>query len=253
MNTVTRTAVAAVAAVAVATPVVAATAGDHAAGRPSGADRPVAARPSGPDPSLFRDRTPNPWFPLRPGTRWVLHGTEEGHRLHERTTVTHRTRRVAGVRTRVVRDVVRRADGSIAELTRDWYAADERGRVWYFGEATATYRRDGSVIDREGSWEAGRDGAVAGVIMPAHPRVTDAFRQEYDRGNAEDQAWVVERGVDVSTRAVSTQHGLRTLEWTRLEPRVVSTKLYVRGVGIAMERDLSGGHERYELVRFHRP
>jgi hypothetical protein len=247
MNPLTRTVLASVAAIAVATPVVAATAGDHAAA-PSAA----SARPPGPDPSTFHHRQANPWFPLRPGTRWVLHGTEDGHRLLQRTTVTDHTRRIAGVRTRVVRDVVRRADGSVAELTRDWYAADDRGRVWYFGEATATYRRDGSVIDRDGSWQAGRSGAVAGLIVPAHPRVTKAFRQEYDRGNAEDQAWVVERGVHVTTPGVSTRHGLRMLEWTRLEPRVVSTKLYVRGVGIVAEHDLSGGNERYELVSFHR-
>jgi hypothetical protein len=228
--------------------VVAATAGDHAA-----APAAAAARPSGPDPSLFREQQANPWFPLRPGTRWVLHGTEDGHRLHQRTTVTDRTRRIAGVRTRVVRDVIRRTDGSIAELTHDWYAADQRGRVWYFGEATATYRRDGSLIDREGSWQAGRDGAVAGMIMPAHPHVTQAFRQEFYRGNAEDQAWIVERGVHVSTPAVSTRRGMRMLEWTRLEPRVVSSKFYVRGLGIVAERDLSGGNERFELVRFHRP
>ena len=78
----------------------------------------------------------------------------------------------------MVRDVLRRADGSVAEKTHDWYAPDNRGTVWYFGEATATYDRHGNVLSREGSWKAGVHGAVAGIIMPARPTATDAYRQE---------------------------------------------------------------------------
>ena len=206
-----------------------------------------------PPPSAFAHPRANPWFPLRPGTVWRLRGIEDGQHFTQRTTVTHRHRTVAGVRVRVVRDVVRRRDGSIAELTHDWYATTDTGAVWYFGEATATYRRDGHLIDREGSWQAGVHGAVAGLIMPAHPRVTDAFRQEYQRGVAEDQAWIVERGARVRTPAISTGRGLRSLEWNRLEPGVVSQKLYVRGYGIVSERNLGGGQEAYELLSINRP
>jgi hypothetical protein len=206
-----------------------------------------------PPASSFAHPKTNPWFPLRPGTVWRLHGVEDGRHFDQRTTVTHRHRMVAGVRVRIVRDVVRRRDGSIAELTHDWYAATDTGAVWYFGEATATYRRNGDLIDREGSWQAGVHGAVAGLIMPAHPHVTDAYRQEYKRGVAEDQGWIVERGARVRTPAVSTGHGLRSLEWNRLEPRVVSQKLYVRGYGIVSERNLGGGQEAYELLSIHRP
>ena len=41
-------------------------------------------------------------------------------------------------------DMLRRLDGSVAEKTHDWYAADNDGNVWYFGEATATYDRHGT-------------------------------------------------------------------------------------------------------------
>jgi hypothetical protein len=212
----------------------------------------TAAAPTGPSPTRFDHPRANPWFPLRPGDVWVLRGTDEGRRYSERVTVLHRHRVVAGVRATVVRDVLRRAGGSVAELTHDWYAADHRGTVWYLGERTATYDRHGAVTSREGTWEAGRGGAVAGRIMPAHPRVTDAFRQEYRRGRAEDQAWVVQRGARVRTPALTTRSGLRTLEWTRLEPGVVSQKLYARGRGLVAERDLAGGTERFVLVRFAR-
>ncbi|GAA3836195.1 hypothetical protein [Nocardioides panacisoli] len=228
-------------------------------GAASTASAPTASTPATtvsramPSPSDFAHPKANPWFPLRPGTVWRLHGVEEGQHFNQRTAVTHRHKKVAGVRVTIVRDVIRRRDGSIAELTHDWYAATDTGAVWYFGEATATYGRDGHLIDREGSWRAGVHGAVAGLIMPAHPHVTDAFRQEYERGVAEDQAWIVERGARVRTPAVDTGRGLRSLEWARLEPGVVSQKLYVRGYGIVSERDLGGGHETYELLSVKRP
>ena len=41
---------------------------------------------------------------------------------------------------------------------------------------------------------------------------------------------------------------MRTLEWTRLEPDVVSMKFYARGLGIVVERDLPGGDEHFWLV-----
>jgi hypothetical protein len=207
----------------------------------------------GPDPAGFRHPTANPWFPLRPGTVWRMRGTEEGRRFTERVAVTHRHERIGGVRAKVVLDVLRRADGSVAERTHDWYAADHAGRVWYLGEATATYDRRGHMIDREGSWRAGRDGAVAGVIMPAHPHVTAAYRQEFQRGEAEDQGWIVQRGARVRTPGVTSHHAIRTFEWSRLEPHVISLKYYVRGYGIVLERDVAGGDERFELVGVRRP
>src|SRR5436190_1357662 len=44
----------------------------------------------------------------------------------------------------------------------------------------------GVVVNTEGSWEAGVDGAKAGIIMKARPRFGVAYRQEYYRGHAED-------------------------------------------------------------------
>lgn len=226
--------------------------GQEPSGRPGVAVVRVSA-PASPSPGDFSLGATNAYFPLEPGTVTILRGREDGRHFRERVVVTHRTKLVEGVRTRVVLDVVRRGDGSVAERTRDWYATDDTGRVWYFGEATATYDRHGGLVDREGSWQAGVDGAVAGTIMPAHPRATQAFRQELKRGEAEDQAWVVQTGARVRTPAGVFRHVVRTLEWSRLEKGVVSTKLYARGVGIVFERDLSGGDETFALVRVHRP
>src|SRR4051794_31436534 len=56
-------------------------------------------------PAASAART-NPWFPLEPGSRWVYRGHDEGQRAKDVVTVTHRTKRIAGVRCRVVHDRV---------------------------------------------------------------------------------------------------------------------------------------------------
>ena len=193
----------------------------------------------------------NPYFPLQPGTVSRYRGTDDGERYRERVRVTHRTKRIQGVTTTVVRDVLRRADGSLAEKTRDWYAPDNAGNVWYFGEATATYDERGHIESREGSWRAGVHGAVAGKIMPAKPRPTDAYRQEYRRGHAEDQAWIVQRNSHTKVPYGTLHHVVRSFEWTRLEKKVLSLKLYAPGLGIVREKDMSGGNEKFVLVSVH--
>jgi len=195
----------------------------------------------------------NPYFPLRPGLVFRLRGTDGGQHFREVVHVTHQKKLIQGIRATVVKDILRRANGTLAEKTDDWYAADGHGNIWYLGENTATYDRHGNVQSREGSWQAGRKGAVAGIIMPARPRPTQAFRQEFWRGHAEDQAWLVQRGFKTKVPYGTVKRSLRSLEWSRLEPGVVSLKVYGPGLGIVREKDLSGGSEVFHLVSVHRP
>jgi hypothetical protein len=181
-----------------------------------------------------------PWVP---GTRRVLTGD---HGL-ERTVVkvTHRTKVVDGVRTVVVRDVVFR-NGKPFEITDDWYAQDRRGNVWYFGEETK--EKSNGRWDPAGSWESGVDGARAGIVMPAHPEVGDAYRQEYYKGEAEDEAKVV--ALDGSARVPygKLTNLVKTKDFTRLEPSAAEHKYYAKGVGVVLEVSLRTG-DRTELVK----
>ena len=209
-----------------------------------------AARGTSPafDPTHFTNPVNNPYFPLTPGLVTRLRGTDGEERFVEKVRVTHRTRPIAGAQAVVVRDVVRRPDGTLAEATDDWYANDDQGNVWYLGEDTATYDEHGNLEDREGSWEAGVDGAEPGIIMPAMPRPPTATRMEFSKGVAEDQAWVVQRLGRVITPSGRFTDIVRTLEWSRLEPRVVSQKFYAAGLGIVEERDLAAGDEHFWVV-----
>jgi hypothetical protein len=225
---------------------VALSAGAHTASTATGGV--AAPGGSGPGAARFDNPKQNPYFPLKPGTVARYRGSDEGQQFREKVTVTHKLKTIQGVRTTVIHDVLRRADGSLAEKTRDWYAADNKGNVWYFGEKTATYDEHGNVDSREGSWQAGKHGAVAGLIMPADPKPTNAYRQEFYKGHAEDQAWIVQRHSTVTVQYGTFHNVVRSFEWTRLEKGVVSVKLYVRGLGIVRERDLSGGSEVFDLV-----
>jgi hypothetical protein len=81
--------------------------------------------------------------------------------------------------------------GHIAERTTDWYTQDSRSNVWYYGERTFELDAGGHVTNRQGLWQAGVNGALPGICMPAHPRVGRSGPQEYYKGQAEDQFKVI--------------------------------------------------------------
>jgi hypothetical protein len=156
----------------------------------------------------------------------------------------------------IVRDRVS-VDGLLIEDTRDWYAQDDAGNVWYLGEDVDNYNYDDedNLIDvtHEGSWEAGRDvaglgvNALPGFVMRANPRRGESYRQEYYPGGAEDLAFVVRLDATLEVDGATVCEGcLQTLEWNPLEPAVLEYKFYRAGVGLVAEQKL-GADELVEL------
>lgn len=233
-----------------------------AASAPSSPPSPSTARTPGPssavdttvaiDPANFVATIDNPWYPLLPGTTFHYRGTTGGEPTTDTYAVTKETKVVAGVTTTVIRDTVR-VRGVVSERTEDWYAQDKDGNVWYFGEATAEVNRKGKVLNTDGSWEAGVDGAAPGIFMTANPTVGQSFAQEHFPGQAEDWFVVMFTGTRVTVPAGTYKGALVTGEWTPLEPGVVSEKTYAKGVGQVMERDISGGDETLRLVKVTGP
>lgn len=215
--------------------------------------RPAAAAtpPPLPPPSRFVARVDNPWFPLRPGTVYVYRGRKDGERSRDMMSVFTEQKTILGIRATVVSDKLY-LRGRIEERTRDWYAQDRTGNVWYLGEATAELYPSGAVRTREGSWRAGVEGARAGIFMPAHPRPGGSGIQEMLEGEAEDHFRVLSLSARVHTPAASSRHALLTREWTPLEPGVVDHKLYVKGIGTFREETVKGGEELNELVEVRR-
>jgi hypothetical protein len=188
----------------------------------------------------FSAHVTNPWFPLTPGTTYTYQGVRDGKPSRDVVTVKRRTKMIQGAPCAVVEDRLY-LSGVLHERTTDWYSQDAAGNVWYFGEDTAELTPNGKVASTEGTWQAGRDGAKAGIYMPAQPRPGQSGRQEYYKGHAEDQFRVL---------GYLGKNALLIQETTPLEPGVVDHKLYVRGTGTVLERTVKGGDELNELISF---
>ena len=244
-----RARVLAVAAVAILS-VSSCTDGDGAVSAGTGArtELPQGSAPVELDPAHFTVDITNPYWPMDVGNRWVFEETDgEGGVQRVEVTVLDETYTVAlGIEARVVHDLVTQ-DGATVEDTLDWYAQDADGNVWYLGERTAEYE-DGRVVSTEGSWEAGVDGAQPGIAVPGDPRPGLAYRQEYLRGEAEDEAVVLSTAEPAQTPAGSYADALLTRDTTPLQPDVAELKLYAPGVGPVLVLQTSGGAAREALV-----
>ena len=201
------------------------------------------------DPSNYVTGVTNPFFPLTPGTVFTYR-TDDGVETNT-VEVTHQTKTILGVATTVVHDQVFR-EGSLTEDTFDWYAQDRQGNVWYFGEDTKELDH-GVVLTTEGSWEAGMNGAHAGLIMLADPKVGDSYKQEDAPGVVADMGKVLSLKETATVPAGSFFPCLQTAEWTPLEPGNRSFKFYAAGIGCVLEQTPRQGGERVELISIRRP
>ena len=201
------------------------------------------------NPANFVRAITNPYFPLPVGRTLIYKGIKDGKTQVDRVHVTSDTRVLEGIRAVAVSDVATHS-GKLLEKTTDWYAQDKQGNVWYMGERTAHYGPGGR-IDRSGSWLAGVHDGEPGIVMKANPQVPDAYRQEFLAGQAEDTAWIVNRGGSFSLRFKVAHNVLTSLEFTRLEPHVLDKKIYAPGLGIIVERAVLGPKETATLVSVH--
>ncbi len=196
------------------------------------------------NPADFVKGVTNPYLPLTPGTTLVyknVDGTES-----VRFQVTRETKMVMGVECVVVLDKAF-ADGQLHERTFDYFAQDINGNVWYFGELVQNIA-NGQVINTNGSWLAGVNGAEPGIIMQANPEVGQVYAQENAPGIAEDMADVVSL-----TRVADVPYGsatdvLQTHDFTPLEPTHHELKSYAKGIGQLLSINLASG-EAERLVR----
>lgn len=200
------------------------------------------------DPADFVALIDNPYLPLRSGARWVYEGDSDGEHERIEVVVTGETRPIAGITATVVRDTVH-VGGEMVEDTYDWFAQDRDGNVWYLGEDSHEIVA-GEVVNDDGSWEHGVDGAIAGIVMPARPEVGHAFRQEFYAGEAEDMGEILEIGAAKQIGLGSYDDVVVTRDWSPLEAETVEEKWYAAGVGKIYEVHTAGKQGTVELVEF---
>jgi len=138
-------------------------------------DRVDLAFPTFSDPT----NVTNPLFPVSKQASVLLLGRVDGKPFRTEVTLLPETRIIAWQGRRVealVSQYVAYLSGRLHEVAYDFYAQDDDGAVWYFGEDVFNFK-DGAIVDTHGTWIAGKDGPAA-MIMPAEPKVGDVYRPE---------------------------------------------------------------------------
>jgi len=228
----------------------------------------IAAEPIQPEFRLSNFHAPlvidNPYLPMQPGTRAVNYELEDGECHVNDVIVTHAAKSdfqgaYAGIAARAVRDSVwddpqcNGKRGLLLEDTTDWAAQDNGGNVWYFGEDTVEYTYDDAghriSASHEGSWEAGKRGAKAGILMFNRPVVGTYFLQEFESGVAEDAALIEKVGIRVETPLGRFHDCVKTRETTALSPGDIEYKYYCRNLGVVREvaPSVNGGAQLVEF------
>ena len=180
-------------------------------------------------PSNFTNNIDNPYFPLKPGTTFIYEGQTSSGLTHNEFAVTSNTVVIQGVTCVEVHDTLQ-LNGQLTEDTRDWFAQDRQGNVWYFGEASAKIS-NGLPFSLAGSWTGGVNGARIGIIMEAHSAIGDFYRQEFQAGNAEDLAEVHLLHQTLTVPVGTLNEVLVTRETSPLEPGLVEFKYWAPGIG----------------------
>jgi len=190
----------------------------------------------------------NLFFPLATGDVLTYEGTDEDG-VHTRvvTDWTADTKTIAGVICVITHDQSYKND-ELAEDTYDWYAQDKDGNIWYFGEDTKEIE-NGNVVSMEGSWEAGVDGALPGIIMFADPIIGVWNRQEYYEDIAEDVGQILDLNVSVTVPLGQYDNCLQTAEWNLNEPGIVENKFYAPGIGLIRTVTVKGPDSYEDLVQ----
>jgi hypothetical protein len=216
---------------------------------PTGIDELTVPTPT-PDPADFSADVDNRWFPLAPGTTWTYQRYTVDGSGRVRATALPQTRRIAGVDTRPVRwDTLGR--GRTTLLGVRWYAQDTAGNVWWFGQRLT---RAGSELDPLAgrSWVAGRDGAQAGLVMAAAPRVGDGYANASQPGVVERRSTVVSLDATATLPGRGYHHTVLVHDASPLDPVVVVRSYYASGIGlVAQEADAATSTELF-LVSLNR-
>ena len=199
------------------------------------------------NPAQFTNVINNPYLPLPVGAIWNYESLTEDGLETIQVTVLAETREILGVECVSVRDVVY-LGGEPIEDTIDWYAQDQAGNVWYFGEISFNFE-DGYVADIEGSWLAGVDGAKPGIVMLATPTVGTTYRQEWLLGDAEDAATVLADDASVTIGIGTFANCVQTADFLPPEPDALEHKYYAPGIGFIYETKV-GETETLELISY---
>jgi hypothetical protein len=199
------------------------------------------------DSANFSSPKPNPYVPLVAGVSQTMRGTRtDGEPIPEHGVITVQGPGpvVLGVQTVTVLDEAFE-DGVLVERTFDYFANDNAGNLWYFGEDVTNYRYDdaGNLIstDSESAWRAGVNGAQPGISVPGTPTVgLTLFQEHAPEDEAMDYAEVLAVDLEITGPGGTYTGVLKTFETSTVETDLREFKYYAPGKGmIRADEELS--------------
>lgn len=178
------------------------------------------------DKSALKATGDNAYLAIQPGR--VLKLTDGKDTLT--VTILPGTKTIDGVACGILEEKETK-DGKLIEISRNFFATDPATKdVYYFGEDVDNYK-DGTIINHESAWHAGKDNARFGLMVPGQPKAGDKFYQEIAPKVAMDRVEIVSTDETVKTPAGTFEHCLHLKETTPIEADV-SHKYYAPGVGM---------------------
>ena len=214
------------------------------------------------DAGQFANPKPNPYMDLTIGHRNVMTGSGEidgkQGNVISADIVTGPGPVLLGVQTVQVLDQTV-FNGLLTEQTFDYYANDDQGNLWYFGEDVTNYTYDAkghrTGSDSTSAWLAGEGGAMPGIAMPGAPVLGLTQMQEVapDQG-AMDYFEVVDPDTSLTGPSGTYEHVLKTYETSLSEPDGREFKYFAPGVGLLrVEDDVSAERTNPKLVMERQP
>jgi len=202
----------------------------------------------------------NQYWPLISGTSFVYADeTEDGCEVNK-VTVTSNTKSdfdapydsIVALEVEDLGWLSEECDGNylLMEETTDRYAQDDDENIWYLGEDTQAYDDEADCLTDEGSWEAGEDGAEAGIVLMGTPKKGLAYQQEFLEDKAEDMAKVLKLTDKIELESFGPfTDCLKTKEWSPLERGYVEHKFYCpSGGGLMLINELHGKTVHVEYI-----
>lgn len=198
------------------------------------------------NPNNFTTEITNKYFTLEPGKKMVYEKQTADGLERVEILVTDETKKLMGVDTLLFRDTVW-LDDQLHEDTKDYFAQDKDGNVWYFGEEVDNYE-NGVVANHDGSWLSGKDGARPGIYILANPKVGDSYKQENYPGVAEDTVDVLSINETVTVPFGTFKNCVKTYDYTPLNPDSREHKWHCPGVGALVYVVDLVTNEKLELI-----
>jgi hypothetical protein len=127
--------------------------------------------------------------------------------------------------------------GKVIEITRDYFAQDDAGNVYYLGEDVDSYK-NGKITGHDGAWLLGKDTAMPGLLLPAKPKMHSSFSSENVPQITTERDKIISLSAKVTVPAGTFRNCVKVEE--HASDGSTEFKYFAPGIGCVMEQESDG-------------